>query len=146
MSTALSDGIALLARGRLTRAREIFQEAIDRNPKNAVALSYLGLAEAMAGSDFGSAEEKCFRATMMAIKDAQLHANLARVLLLADNRKGAVESVEEALACDPRNEDARRLQERLGKRRAPAIGSLPRSSTVNRVLGRMRRRAVPGTA
>lgn len=132
----LDEALRLFARGRVTKALGFFEAALRERPGNAVARSYIGLCQALLDPDHRDGEEECFRALLMGMGNAQLHANLAWIYYLQDKKKSAVEEIEEALARDPDNKDARRIQLRLGRRQPPAISVLPRNSAVNRTLGR----------
>lgn len=136
-ATQLEEGISLLKRGRTAKALDLFMRVNKANPGSAVCLSYLGVTMALVNKNFKDAEDYCFRATLKNMGNAQLHANLAWVYHLQGKRKNAVESIEQALERDPDNADAIRIQNVMGKRQRPAIGSLSRDNPVNKALGKL---------
>lgn len=141
--TPTATGIQMFRKGRMSRARECFKKALEDHPENAVALSFTAVMDALEGRDLIDCEERCFRAAMAAHGNAQLHANLAWVQMLGDRRKSAIQSVDQALQIEPTNADALRVQQRLGRRQAPAISSLSRESTVNKTLGKITHKLRP---
>ena len=136
----LKEGIRLLRRGRMSKARDIIQDALAEAPDDPATMSYMGLVTALADHNFEGAEDFCAMAIEKEPENAQAHANLAWVLHLQDKRKEAVESLERALSFDAKNRDALRIRERLGVRQRPPIPGLARSNPINRSLGKAVRR------
>ena len=66
------------------------------------------------------------------------YVNLARVYLLARNRRKAVEALTRALKLNASHGGARALAHEIGWRRPPVIPFLSRDNFLNRLLGKMR--------
>jgi Flp pilus assembly protein TadD len=64
--------------------------------------------------------------------------HMARIYLLANARRKAYEELEKGLAFSPENQDLRRLESEMGKRRPPVIGFLSRDNPLNVKLGKAR--------
>ena len=67
-------------------------------------------------------------------------ANLAKVRLLAGDRRGALSAVKEGLAIDPTQKGLLEVFRRLGVRQPPVIAFLSRTNPLNHLLGRARHR------
>lgn len=101
--------------------------------------SYLGYAVARCEHKIPLGLALARRATEKQFFDPENFLNLARVYLLAGNRRKAYGSVVEGLRLDSRHPELHGLLEKLGKRRRPLVGFLSRSNPVNQFLGRARR-------
>lgn len=66
------------------------------------------------------------------------YVNLARVYLLARNRRKAVEALTRALKLNASHVGARNLAHEIGWRRPPVLPFLSRNNFLNRFLGKMR--------
>lgn len=69
-------------------------------------------------------------------KDPEIHFYLAQLYLLGGSKKKAIQMLERGLFFAPEHPDLSRLRSELGVRQAPPIPLLPRSSPVNRKLGK----------
>lgn len=92
--------------------------------------------------------EVAMRAVSQARRNPEVALCLARLYVLARQRRRAVEELERALRISPRNRDLVRLRMELGVRRSPPIPFLSRASAVNvrigRVLARLKGRPTTG--
>jgi hypothetical protein len=104
-----------------------------------VAYSFLGYGIARYQKQVKEGLRLCQHAVKTQFYHPDCHLNLARVQILAKNRKGAVHAIAQGLALDPRNSGLRALQNEIGIRKRPVLGFLSRSNPVNRTLGRLRR-------
>jgi len=88
------------------------------------------------------------RAASQARRNPEVSLCLARLYILARQRRRAVEELERALRISPRNRDLGSLRMELGVRRSPPIPFLSRASAVNvrigRVLARLKGRPPTG--
>lgn len=105
----------------------------------AVAYSFLGYGIARYQRQVKEGLRLCEHAVKAQFYNPDCHLNLARVQVLAKNRKGAVNAIAQGLALDPRNAALRALQAEIGVRKRPVIGFLARENPVNRTLGKLRR-------
>ena len=104
-----------------------------------VAYSFLGYGIARYQKQVKEGLRLCEHAVRAQFYHPDCHLNLARVQVLAKNRKGAVHAIAQGLALDPRNAALRALHDEIGVRKRPVIGFLSRNNPVNRTLGRLRR-------
>lgn len=133
----LEEGITLLRRGRTQKARACFERANKESPGDPFVLSFLGVSLALTDKNYKDGEDYCFRAVLKAMASAQLHANLAWIYHLQGKRKSAVESIQNALDREPKNQDALRIQGILGTRQSPPLSFLSRSHPINRAIGKL---------
>ena len=104
-----------------------------------VAYSFLGYGIARYQKQVKEGLRLCQHAVKVQFYHPDCHLNLARVQVLAKNRKGAVHAIAQGLALDPKNAGLRSLQNEIGVRRRPVLGFLSRNNPVNRTLGKLRR-------
>lgn len=104
-----------------------------------VAYSFLGYGIARYQKQVKEGLRLCEHAVRAQFYHPDCHLNLARVHILAKNRKGAVNAIAQGLALDPRNPALRKLHNEIGVRKRPVIGFLSRNNPVNRTLGKLRR-------
>jgi tetratricopeptide (TPR) repeat protein len=81
--------------------------------------------------------ELCKKAVSFDRRSPHAYASLARLYLLAGSRKSAVETVARGLVYAPGHPVLSKLQTEVGVRRRPVFSFLPRSSSLNRSLGRL---------
>lgn len=103
-----------------------------------LAYSYLGYGVARFNRQVKEGLRLCGHAVKAEYYHPDVHLNLARVHVLARNRKGAVAAIQQGLALDPRHAELRALQKEVGVRRRPVVGFLARENPVNKTLGRLR--------
>ncbi len=104
-----------------------------------VAYSFLGYGIARYQRQVKEGLRLCQHAVKSQFYHPDCHLNLARVHVLAKNRRGAVAAIAQGLALDPRNAALRALQNEIGVRKRPVVGFLSRNNPVNRTLGKLRR-------
>lgn len=139
-------GVRMLYACRYQDALQHFQEASMLEPHARGYLSYLGLATAHAQRKFSDAEQLCRRAIEAEYHRPEHYFNLAEVFSLAGRRHDAIKAYNQALSWNPNFEPAQDALRKMGVRRPPILGSLPRSHPLNVFLGktfRKRRRQTP---
>jgi tetratricopeptide (TPR) repeat protein len=134
------EGMAKLRDGEAPEAAELLRQAFERDPENAYYVSYYGLGLAHAEARWAEAEQLCHTAVCRGRRQAQLYLNLAEVYLISDRRQAAADTLARGLHYLPHDARLTVAFGQLATRRAPVISFLPRSSGVNRVLGRIRHR------
>jgi hypothetical protein len=103
-----------------------------------VAYSYLGYGIARYQRQVKEGLRLCEHAVKTQFYHADNHMNLARVQLMAKDRKGATNALAQGLALDPKHEGLRALKAEMGYRKKPVLGFLKRDNPLNKALGRMR--------
>lgn len=123
-------GVEIL--GQLVGARGVSEEL------PGLAYSFLGFAVARFQKKVREGQRLCEHAVKIQFYEPDNHLNLARVHLLAHNRKAAVESIGRGLKLDPHHGGLRGLRHEIGIRKRPVLRFLNRDNPLNRLLGRMR--------
>jgi tetratricopeptide (TPR) repeat protein len=132
------EGLARLRDGDAAKATELLRQAMDRDPENPYYISYYGLSLAEAENKWSEAEQLCHTAVCRNRRQAQLYLNLAEVYVKSGRRQGAADTLARGLRYLPHDVRLNQAFGRLCLRRPPVLTFLPRTSAVNRGLGRVR--------
>lgn len=106
--------------------------------KAAMGLSWFGLSLALIRKRFKPAIDLCRRAIELEFYNGDHYANLARVYVVAGNRKKAWETIEEGLRKIPEHDYLLDVKASLGVRADPAVPFLSRTNPINVSLGQSR--------
>ena len=106
--------------------------------KAASGLSYFGLCLALVQKKYRAAADLCKRAIDLEFYNGDHYANYARVYMLVNNRKKALETVENGLKIAPENDQLLKVRKELGVRARPTVPFLDRSHPINVSLGQAR--------
>lgn len=138
----IEEGISLCRRGFWAEGKALLTRAMEGREAGTefpgLAYTYLGVALAKLESRKKDGLALCEHGVKIQFYEPENHLNLARVCLLMNNRKGAIEAIARGLKIDPQNSALRQLRQEIGVRRRPVIPFLSRDNPVNRVLGRIR--------
>lgn len=102
--------------------------------------AYLGHALARLQGQMGEGIRLCRRAVELDMYQAESYYYLASTLLLAGDRRSAVDVVDRGIQIDATDDHLKSLKAEIGQRRSPVLPFLPRRHIVNRSLGRIRHR------
>jgi len=145
MPPSLTEAIRLARQDDFLHALTIFLDiygnedsAPIRTPKDASGLSYFGLSIAMMRKQMKPAIDLCRRAIELEFYNGDHYANLARVYVVAGNRKKAVETADQGLKLMPEHEYLLEVRKSLGQRSAPPVPFLDRTNPINVSLGQAR--------
>ncbi len=100
--------------------------------------SYLGYGIARYEHRVKEGLALCQHSIKVQFYEPENYVNLARVYLLARNRRKAVEALTRALKLNASHPGARALAREIGWRRRPVIPFLSRDNFFNQLLGKMR--------
>jgi len=100
--------------------------------------SYLGYGIARYERRVKEGLALCEHSIKLQFYEPENYVNLARVHLLARNRRKAVTALTQALNLNASHPGARALAREIGWRQRPVIPFLSRGNFLNRILGRMR--------
>lgn len=100
--------------------------------------SYLGYGVARCQGQVKEGIRLCRHAVKQEFYQPENYLNLARVQLLAGNRRAACDAVERGLRIDATFEPLLRLRQEFGLRRPPVIPFLDRRNPLNQLLGWLR--------
>ena len=128
-----------IRRSRFSEARHDLEEALRAEPEQPWALSYYGLCLAHLG-EVHRGRQMCVRAVDLQPADVVLRVNLGKVHRIAGDNAAAHRSFVHAWQVDRRHPGPASELARMGIRRPPVIGFLPRHHWCNRQLGRLRSR------
>lgn len=109
-----------------------------QSPRDAQGLSFFGLCLALVKRMNKPAIDLCKRAIDLEFYNGDHYANLARVYLVAGNRKKALEAAESGLKVAPENEELLEVRKMIGIRSRPPVPFLDRSHPINVSLGQSR--------
>jgi tetratricopeptide (TPR) repeat protein len=140
---AFRKGLEAVARGEFLEALALFEACMALEPRAdsplpVAAMSYYGLCLAMASDRLQEARDICEAAVEASPDRADLYLNLGRVCLRQGDRAHAFRTYVRGLRLNPRHAALVDAVRRLGFRRRPVLGFLPRRHPVNRLLGSMR--------
>jgi len=102
-------------------------------------LSYYGLSLQLTGGSRHEAVRYCRAAAKVEGYRPEICLNLGRVLLAANRRREAHKTLHWGLRMQPGHRQIVRELKKMGLRRKPPLPFLPRTNTLNVLLGRMRR-------
>jgi tetratricopeptide (TPR) repeat protein len=137
---ALQDGRGLEALALFEASLELERRLGARTPQ-ARYLSYYGLALARDAGQLREGVEFCRKAVALEFFNADLCWNYGCVLLLADRRKEAYTAFVKGLSVQKNHQEILRELGRMGWRKRPMLGFLPRSHPINATLGKFFRPA-----
>jgi len=103
-----------------------------------VVYSYLGFGVAKYNSKITEGLRLCEHAVKIQFYEADNHWNLARVNVLAKQRRNAVQAINAGLKLDDDHQGLLDLKQEIGMRRNPVLGFLGRDNPLNVFLGRIR--------
>jgi tetratricopeptide (TPR) repeat protein len=140
---AYTKGLEAMARGEFLEALALFEACIDMESRSEnqlpiAAMSYYGLCLSLVSDRLAEARDICEAAVEAAPDEPDLYLNLGRVCQRQDDRAHAFRTYIRGLRIDPRHPALVEAVRRLGFRRRPVLGFLPRHHPVNRVLGALR--------
>ena len=130
-------GRFLLKRDKVREALMAFKQALQLKETEPRYKSYFGLSLALSEGRVKEALLFCESAVEKEFFRAELFLNLARVYLMAGNRKKAHAVLRKGLAIDKDNKDIRQELDRMGIRKAPVLPFLDRRHPINKVAGKV---------
>jgi uncharacterized protein HemY len=124
----------LLHLGRLAEG----MEGAERSSLPGLFYSFLGYGVARCEQRVQEGVKLCRHAIKVEFYQPENYLNLARTLLLLNDRQGAVSAVQRGLKIDPHQPQLVELSRELGIRRRPVLPFLSRTNPLNRFLGSLR--------
>lgn len=141
---SFNKGMKSFREGRIREALAYFESAVavekrfsEQTPQSRY-LSFYGLCLGMTGTRVHEAIRVCRGALQNEPFNPDLYFNHGRVLLAAERRREAYETLQKGLALEPGHKGLRKLVETMGRRRRPPLPFLDRGNPLNVALGRMR--------
>jgi tetratricopeptide (TPR) repeat protein len=136
----------LLKRRKYRSALKLVTTALDQYPDEPILLSYHGYLGALVNKDYAHGINACLKAREIVLEGAMswreffnpvLYLNLGRTYLAAGRKEEAFEAFRTGLMYGSENEDLLCEIRDLGLRRKPIVPFLPRSSPVNKYIGKL---------
>lgn len=143
-SENFSAGLKFLKEDNIDKALRAFEKAWKEDRENADYMSYYGMCKALRGGEIGLGLELCTRAIKKEFFKADYYLNLGKIYMAAGNKKGAIKVFKKGLKFSPNDEGLNKLLVELGFRNKPIIPALDRGNPVNKALGILFRRTIPG--
>lgn len=137
-------GRRFLKEDNMDKALRAFEKAWKEDKENPDYMSYYGMCKALRGGEIGLGLEMCTRAIKKEFFKAEFYENLGRVYMAAGNKKGAIKVFLKGLKFAPQDEGLNKLLIELGFRNKPIIPVLDRANPLNKALGILFRRTIPG--
>ncbi|HUC44828.1 MAG TPA: hypothetical protein VMR65_12355 [Candidatus Sulfotelmatobacter sp.] len=147
--TRFQRGIAALEAGRGIEALALFEAAIELERRlgagvpQARYMSWYGLTIALEAQRLREGAALCRQAIALEFYNADLCWNYGRVLLAADDRRGAFDAFLKGLKVQKSHAGIQRELSRMGWRRRPVLPFLDRANLLNRMLGKLLHGATP---
>ena len=138
LNKAIQEGIGAVQEEEFLKGLNLLAEGYSGQVESVLpdGLSYYGLCLALIQKKFKPAIDLCRKAIELQFYNPAHYANLSRVYVAAENRKRALEAVEQGLKIFPDDELLMQVRAELGVRSRPAVPFLPRESAVNKAIGR----------
>jgi tetratricopeptide (TPR) repeat protein len=127
---------ALLGKGKAGEAISLFRSLIKYSRENPCDLSAYGLSLALSGRQVKEGIALCETAVRQENYNPDLYWNLGRACVAGGLRAQAVDAFNKGLKCDRHHPGINREVRKMGTRRKPPLGFLPRGHSLNKVLGK----------
>lgn len=138
------DGKRFLKDENIDKALRAFEKAYKEDKENPPYMSYYGMCAALRGGEMGMGLELCTKAIKKEFHKAEYYINLGKVYMAVGNKKGALKVFKTGLRFDPDNGEINKYLVEMGFRRRPVVPVLDRANPLNKFLGILLRRTIPG--
>lgn len=132
-------GLTALATDRMADALKWFRKAVEEN-KSPLACSYLAYCLAREEASYREAVAICMDAMKDEPKNPEIYLNLGRIYLLTGHKRPALRAFQLGLRYGKNPEIVREFN-RLGWRQAPPLPFLQRANPLNKMLGKIMKKA-----
>jgi tetratricopeptide (TPR) repeat protein len=130
-------GVFLLKRDKAREALIAFKHALQMKGAEPRYKSYFGVSLALSEGKVKEALLFCESAVEKEFYRAELFLNLARVYLMAGNRRKAHAVLRKGLAIDRDSRDIRQELDKMGIRKPPVLPFLDRRHPLNKLAGKV---------
>ncbi|MCW5828935.1 MAG: hypothetical protein KIT79_06430 [Deltaproteobacteria bacterium] len=117
-------------------ALKVLRQLDTESPGDTLVQSYLGLALTLSGADTDRGIHLCEAAAEKSFHRPECMANLVKATLHVKDRSRASDALLQGLAMHGDHKELNLLAQKMGLRRRPLFGFLPRSNFINRLTGR----------
>jgi tetratricopeptide (TPR) repeat protein len=134
----IREGMALVDRGVLEKAQEIFEGYLEAYPESTLALSYVGMLKAVRESQTRQGIDMCTEALRRDPNEALCYLNLSKAYLTEGDRYQCVRTLHRGLKIrTPHKDHLMGFYRIIGLRRKPVLPFLSRNNPLNQLLGRL---------
>lgn len=130
----IEKGIGLAREGEFDKALRVFDQDLCFT-QHPTAMSYYAVCLANVEGNFDKAISLCLMAAEKEFYNPEVYLNLGRIFLLNGQKAVAVRAFRKGLKFDNSHFGLLSEMRKLGVRRKPVIGFLPRTNPVNKFLG-----------
>lgn len=134
----------LLKEDRLIDACKLFKRAHKAAPENPEYMSYCGLTSATGFGEIKLGLELCTRAIKYECNVPEFYINLAKVYIASGNKKGAIMAITKGTRYELGSNTLHQMLIDMGVRKQSLLPFMKRSSFINKGLGILFRRTLPG--
>ena len=134
----LKEGIELVEKGLLERAKVLFEDYFKIYPESPIAMSYVGMLTACEEGRGARGLALCQEAAQKDPEEPLCYLNLSKAYLACGDRFLCVRALHRGLRLrSPHRELLVSFYKTIGMRRKPPIPVLSRDNPLNRILGRL---------
>src|SRR5512135_2791871 len=127
----IKQGMALVERGALGTAQELFEAYYQANPTSALALSFVGMLKAAHSHQYPQGVSICQEAIKKDPQEALCHLNLSKAYFAGGDRYQCVRALHRGLKLrSPHNTDLMVFYPFIGLRRKPVLPFLSRDNPI----------------
>jgi len=137
VAQAVNAGIAATERGDFENALRVFSAVYQNVPadKMPAGLSSYGLCLARVEGKRKMAADLCQKAIKLQAYAGKHSENLIRAYIIPNNRRKAVETLNDSLKKLRNDPELLRVRKEIGYRQAPMLTFLPRRNPINKAFG-----------
>jgi len=141
VSSELKKGMDFIEQGDIPKAYQFFQNLNEKEPHNAVAISFLGYLTASFHQKPYQGLELALKAVKMEKDEPLIYLNLARIYILMSDRYHAYHAIQTGLKYrhSPFRNDLLNFYKFIGIRKKAALPFLHRNHPINKFIGKMMR-------
>jgi len=144
--STIKTGIAYVERGDYRQGFAALQASYGRATITLPVdgLSHYGLCVAVLEKQTRKGVEFCRMAINEQFFNSMHFVNLVRLYIIRNNRKAAVDALQEGLKRLPDDAALLRVRDEIGYRESPVVAFLPRENPINSTLGKIRAKVKSG--
>jgi uncharacterized protein HemY len=139
VSNELKRGLDLIEKGDLSKAYQFFENYSQKEPTNAMAMSFLGYLTASFHQKPYQGLELCLKSVKAEKEEPLIYLNLARIYIQLNDRYHAYHAIQTGLKYrhSPFRADLLNFYRLIGVRKKAPLPFLHRNHPINKFIGKM---------